>query len=167
MQDLRYGWRQLKKSPMFTFTAILSLGLGIGASVTMFSAFRAVFLRSLPYRNAERVVEIERHSLANDTSGASLTDAQFLRQHGRSFEDVSWISGFETATLSRVAEPANLWVRSVPAELFPLLGSSPLLGRTLAPSDYKDGASEAVLLSYDVWEKYSHGDRGIIGREFF
>jgi predicted permease len=165
MRDLRYAWRLLRKSPVFTLTAVLSLGLGIGAAVTMFSAFRSVFLRSLPYRDADRIVQIEKHGGRGDTGGVTLADFEFLRRNARSFETVAWFSGFEQVTLSRPAEPANLWVRSVSRELFPLLGSQQLLGRTLAASDFEVKAPPAVVLSYGAWRKNFHGDPHIIGRQ--
>src|SRR5882724_11707770 len=114
MRDLLYAWRRLRKSPVFTLTAVMSLGLGIGAAVTMFSAFR--------YREADRVVQIEKHGRRGDTGGVTLADLEFLRRNARSFETVAWFSHFEGVALSRTAEPANLWVRSVSRELFPLLG---------------------------------------------
>ncbi|HEX4165711.1 MAG TPA: ABC transporter permease, partial [Bryobacteraceae bacterium] len=167
LQDLHYGWRQLRKTPVFTLAAVLSLGLGVGAAVTMFSAFRAVFLRPLPYRDAAQVVEIERHSLPGDTSGTTVADLQFLRRYAHSFDATAGFSGFEFVTLQRVAEPANLWVFSVSRELFPLLGSKPLLGRTLAASDFRSNSAPTVVLSYDSWQKYLHGDPRIIGRQIF
>jgi len=80
-QDLRFGWRQLRRAPVFTIAAILSLGLGIGSSVTMFSAFRAVFLRSLPYRDASRIVEIQKTAQHGYTPSLTAEDLQFLNQY--------------------------------------------------------------------------------------
>ena len=167
MRDLVYGLRRLRKSPVFTLTAVASLGLGIGAAVTMFSAFRSVFLRPLPYGKADQIVQIEKHGRRSDVSGTTLADLEFLRRHARSIESAAWSSGFESVTLSRVAEPVNLWVRGVSSELFPLLRSKPLLGRTLAESDFRPDAPPAVVLSYDTWRKYFHGDPQIIGRQIF
>jgi predicted permease len=165
MRDLLYAWRRLRESPVFTITAVVSLGLGIGAAVTMFSAFRSVFLRALPYREADRVVQVEKHGRGGDPGGVTLADFEFLRRNARSFETVAWFSYFEGVALSRIAEPANLWVRSVSRELFPLLESKPLLGRTLAESDFQPNALPAVVLSYDTWQKHFHGDPQVIGRQ--
>jgi hypothetical protein len=139
------------------------LWLGIGAATTMFSAFRSVFLRSLPYGDANRIVQIEKHG-GGDTSAVTLADFEFLRRNARSFETVAWFGLFETVALSRLAEPANLWVRSVSREPFPLLQSRPLLGRALAASDFQPNAPPAIVLSYDTWRKHFHGDPQIIGR---
>jgi hypothetical protein len=113
MRDLVYGWRRLRKSPVFTLTAVASLGLGIGAAVTMFSAFRSVFLRPLPYGKADQIVQIEKHGRRSDVSGTTLADLEFLRRHARSIDSAAWFSGFESVTLSRVSDPVNLWVRGV------------------------------------------------------
>src|SRR5579875_3333697 len=151
MQDLRYGWRQLRKTPAFTLAALASLGLGIGASVTMFSAFRALFLRSVPYRDAHRIVEIEKIASDGYTPADTLADLEFLLRYSRPVQSAAWYGFFENVTLSGVSDPADLWVREVSPELFSLLGAAPLLGRTLAPSDFQTDAPQRVVLAYDTW----------------
>ena len=163
LQDVWYGWRQLRATPVFTLTALVSLGLGIGASVTMFSAFRAVFLRSLPYRNADRIVEVVKTGSHGYTPSNTMADLEVLRRHAQSFESTAGYGFFESATLSGVAEPADLWVRRVSQELFPLLGTKPLLGRTLLPSDFRLDASQAAVLAYNTWQKYFYRNIGMIG----
>ncbi len=167
VQDLRYGWRQLRKTPVFTLTAVVSLGLGIGACLTMFSAFRAVFLRSLPFRNADRVVEVEKIGSHGYTPGNTIADLEFLRRYERSFQSAAGYGFFKNVTLSQVSEPADLWVRDVSRELFPLLGAKPLIGRTFLPSDFQPDAPQTVMLAYDTWQKYFHRDPGIIGHPIF
>jgi putative ABC transport system permease protein len=127
-QDLRYGWRQLRRAPVFTIAAILSLGLGIGASVTMFSAFRAVFLRSLPYRGASRIVEIQKTAQHGYTPSITAEDLQFLNKYAHSLQATATFGFFKAVTLSRISEPVDWWVREVSAGFFPLLGAQPLLG---------------------------------------
>jgi putative ABC transport system permease protein len=167
VRNLRYGARQLRQNPVFTLAAVASLALGIGASVTMFSAFRAVFLRSLPYREPGQIALVQKQSSPGGTSGTTVADVQFLRQHAYSLRDVAWFSAFESATVTGGSEPVDLWVRSVSKNLFPLLGSKPLLGRTLASSDFEPGAVPKVVLSYDTWQKYFHADPNIVGRSIF
>lgn len=167
LQDVRYGWRQLRKSPVFTLTALLSLALGIGASVTMFSAFRAVFLRSVPYRKAERIVEVEKQGHNGFTPGDTVSDLEFLRRYAHSFQSLAGYGFFETATLSGIAEPADWWVRSVSQGLFPLLGAKALLGRTFAAPDFRPDAPSTVVLAYDAWQKYFRSSANIIGRTIF
>jgi putative ABC transport system permease protein len=167
LQDVRYGWRQLKNAPVFTVTALLSLALGIGASVTMFSAFRAVFLRSIPYRNPDRIVEISKMGHDAYTPAETVTDLEFLRRYAKSLQSLARYGFFETATLSGVAEPADLWVRRVSPELFPLLGTRAFLGRTFLASDFRRDASQTVVLAYDTWKKYFHATAKIIGQTIF
>jgi hypothetical protein len=142
LRDLLYAWRRLRKTPVFTLTAVVSLGLGIGAAVTMFSAFRSVFLRSLPYREADRIVQVEKNGRRGDTGGVSLADLEFLRRNARSFEMVAWYRGFEVVALTGTGQPANLWVHSVSRDFSHCLGAShcwaghwltPILNPTLRP----------------------------------
>ncbi|MBV9084571.1 MAG: ABC transporter permease [Acidobacteriaceae bacterium] len=167
MQDVRFGLRQLKKNPAFALTAIVSLGLGIGASVTMFSAFRAVFLHSVPYRNADRIIEIEKIGGNGYTPSNTIADLTFLRRYARSFETAAGYGFFEAVTLSGVPDPADLWVHRVSPELFPLLGTKPLFGRTFLLSDFQGGAPQSVVLAYSAWQKYFRRDRGILGHAIF
>jgi predicted permease len=167
MRDVRYGLRQLRKTPVFTLTALISLALGIGASVTMFSAFRTVFLRPLPYRDADRIVEIEKIGGNGYTPASTIGDLEFPRRYAQSFEQAAGYGFFETATLSGIADPADLWVRKVSPELFPLLGTKPLLGRTFLGSDFRSDARQGVVLAYRAWQEYFHGDPEIIGRPIF
>ena len=167
LQDLRYSWRQMRKTPIFTLTAVLSLSLGIGASVTMFSAFRAVFLRAPAYRDASRIVEIKKTADHGYTPSNTMADLEFLRRHAQSFESSAGYGFFETATLSGISEPAGLWVRSVSKELFPLLDARPFLGRTFIPADFQPNAPLSVVLSFATWQRYFHGDRRIVGTSIF
>lgn len=167
MQDLRYGWRQLRNAPVFTLTALISLGLGIGASVTMFSAFRAVFLRSLPYRDADRLVDIEKIGDHGYTPGNTVADLEFFRRYAHSFQSAARYGYFRTVTLSGIQDPADLWVRDVSPELFPLLGAKPLIGRTFLASDFRSEAPQTAVLAYSTWQKYFRGDPEIVGHTVF
>ena len=166
-QDLTYGIRQLKQTPAFTAVAILSLALGIGAAVTMFSAFRVVFLRSLPFRDPEQVVEIGKIGAHDRGIGTTLTDFRFLQKYARSFSQLAWSGYFESETLSGGIDPVNLFVRHVSRGLFPLLGSRPLMGRTLMPSDFASDSPPVALISYRAWRKDLNFDSHVIGRHVF
>ncbi len=166
-QDLAYGVRQLKRTPGFTAIAILSLALGIGAAVTMFSAFRAVFLRALPFRDPEQVIEIGKIGAHDRGIGITLTDFRFLQKYARSFSQLAWSGYFESATLSGGIDPANLFVRHVSRGLFPLLGTRPLLGRTLDPSDFASNSPAVAVISYRAWQKNLNFDSHVIGRQMF
>jgi putative ABC transport system permease protein len=160
LHDIRFCLRQLRAAPGFTATALLSLALGIGAAVTMFSAFRAVFLAELPYRDAGQLVEFVKSGPHDRNVGTRFADFQFLRENARSFSQFARYGGFDTRTMVGAGEPINLVVRPVSGELFPLLGSVPLMGRTIGPGD-----SDGVVLSYKTWQTIFQGDRGVIGRQ--
>lgn len=167
MQSVHYALRQLTKTPAFTLTSVVSLALGIGASVTMFSAFRSVFLRPLPYHQANRIVEIEKIGPNGSTPANTVADLEFFRRYARFFDALAGYGFFETATLSGIADPTDLWVRRVSSELFPLLGTKPLLGRTFVASDFQSGAPRTVVIAFTTWQKYFSGDPGVIGRSIF
>jgi putative ABC transport system permease protein len=166
-QDLSFGTRQLKRTPGFTTVAIISLALGIGTAVTMFSAFRAVFLRALPFRDPEQIVELSKIGAHERGVGTTVADFAFLKKYARSFSELAWSGYFETATLSGGIDPVNLFVRHVSRGLFTLLGSRPLLGRTLGPSDFASGSPGVALISYRAWLKDLNFDSHVIGRHLF
>ena len=147
--------------------AIVSLALGIGTAVTMFSAFRAVFLRALPFRDPEQVVELSKIGAHERGIGTTVADFAFLKKYARSFSRLAWSGYFETATLSGGIDPVNLFVRHVSGGLFPLLGSRPLLGRTLGPSDFASSSPGVALISYRAWQKDLNFDSHVIGRHLF
>src|SRR5947209_18976637 len=80
LNEIRFSLRLLRKSPSFLLTAVLSLALGIGATTTVFSAFRAVFLKPLPYAEPDRLVEISKPAPGGRTIGTTQADVEFLRQ---------------------------------------------------------------------------------------
>jgi putative ABC transport system permease protein len=166
-QDLAYGIRQLKRTPAFSAVAILSLALGIGAAVTMFSAFRAVFLRALPFKDPEQVIEVSKIGAHDRGIGTTLADLKFLQTYARSFSQLGWAGYFDTATLSGGIDPVNLFVRYVSRDLFTLLGSKPLLGRTLQRSDFAINSPAVALISYRAWQKNLNFDSHVIGRQMF
>jgi hypothetical protein len=165
LRDVRYAVRILAKTPGFLAAAVLSVALGIGASTTMFSAFRAVFLRPLPYRDADRLVKVTKTGGDHRDRQVTVGDVLFWREHARSFQSLGTFGGFRMMTLTGVREPTNLIVHFVSAEIFPTLDSPALLGRTLGSGDFGPGMPPAAVLSYSAWQKQLGGDSKNIGRE--
>ena len=162
--DIRFSLRLLRKSPAFLVTAVFSLALGIGATTTVFSAFRAVFLRPLPYTDAERLVEITKPGPDGRASSTTLADIAFWRQFSRSFEKIGTYGFYKPMTLTGGAEPANVVGRVIEKDLFPTLQARAMLGRVFEPSDFEDGNPRGILLSYRVWQQDFQEDRAIAGR---
>jgi predicted permease len=165
IQDLRYGLRQLRRSPGFATVAILTLTLGIGVNTAIFSAVNTVLLRPLPYKDADRLVMVWRMNPKEGSEIAPLTPADFadLRDQNHVFEGMAGSSD-EVYTLTGQGEPEQIFAYDFDASLFPLLGVKPLLGRTFVPDDDRPGSGSVVVLSYQLWRRRFGGDPGVIGR---
>ncbi len=134
--DLRYGVRTLLKHRSFTFIAVLTLALGIGANTAMFSVVNAVLLRPLPYNDPARLVTIweespDRGLYQIPVSYANLRD--WVDQN-QTFEQISAYT-FSNLNLTGAAEPARLLTVRCSANLFSLVGATPMLGRAFLPDE--------------------------------
>jgi putative ABC transport system permease protein len=162
-QDLRFGLRMLLKNPGFTFVAALTLALGIGANTAIFSVVNAVLLRSLPYRDPDRLVMVNyyRAVMLNDYAVA----AEFLewRDQAKSFERIAAYR-FDTADLTGSGEPERLNAGFASADLFATLGVAPALGRSFTQAEDSLGVAQAVILSDALWRRRFGGDPQVIGR---
>jgi predicted permease len=168
LQDLRYTFRTLRRDSGFTTFAVLIVGLGIGASATVFSVVDALLLRPLPFRAPERLVWITNH----DTGGLSGQTTQVghlldLREHNRSFSDLAGYFAFYGVgdnLLSGHGEPERLSGVPVSENFFQLLGVQPQLGRLFTPAESKWNGPKAVLLSHGLWNRRFGSDPSIVGR---
>jgi putative ABC transport system permease protein len=162
-QDLRYGLRMLRRNPGFTFVATLTLALGIGANTAIFSVVNAVLLRSLPYRDPDRLVMLGyyRARALNDFA----TGAEFLewRDQAKSFEQIAAYR-FDTADLTGSGEPERLNAGYTSADLFATLGVAPAVGRSFMSAEDAIGGAQAVILSDEFWRRRFGADPQVIGR---
>ena len=165
-QDLRYALRTLRKSPVLAFVAILTAGLGIAANVTVFSFIDALFLRSVPAKNPERLVRI----LAPENDGGgyfSVPEFLYLHDHASTVEDLA--THYSTAPLyiSANGETGEVQGAVVSNSYFSLLGLRPYLGRffTLDEDSIPDRDAFAVL-GYGFWQRIYSGDPGVLGKTF-
>ncbi|HEY7180989.1 MAG TPA: ABC transporter permease [Blastocatellia bacterium] len=162
-QDLRYGLRMLRKNPGFTFIAVLTLCLGIGANTAIFSVVNAVLLRSLPYRQPDRLVLLgyyRARALNDFASGAEFLE---WRDQAKSFDQIAAYR-FDTADLTGSGDPERLNAGFASADLFATLGVAPAIGRTFtSQEDTADGA-QAVILSDNLWRRRFGSDPQVIGR---
>lgn len=163
-QDVRYALRQLRKSPAFALTAIITLGLGIGVNAAMFSVIEQVVFRPLPYPNASRLVAIElRHANSDQTSSFSLPDLQDYRARSHSIQDMAYYT-VQLPTLGGNGNPQVIPQMVINADLFNVLGIHPVLGRAFNADDNKGGNHQILILSDSVWHKFYHADPAIVGR---
>ncbi len=163
-QDLRYALRQLRKSPAFTLTAIVTLGLGIGVNAAMFSVIEQVLLRPLPYRAASQLVQIAPHPLnGGGFDPASLPDVRDWKTRTHIFSDLAWWT-IQVPTLGSRDNPELVAQISASTNLLDLLGAQPALGRGFLPEDGKASKAQVVILSDSVWHKVFHANRSVIGK---
>jgi hypothetical protein len=162
-QDLRYAARTLRKSPGFTITAVAVLALAIGANTAMFSVLNAVLLRPLPYQSPEELAMLSIEDAAqNFREGRSaLWDVEQWRSQSQSFADMAT---FDTVTtfLTGADGVEQIGGASVSANLFPLLGVRPALGRSFS-SEEAEQRQRLVLISHDFWQARFGGSRDALG----
>jgi len=167
IKDLLYSFRLLRRSPGFAIAAIATLALAIGANTAVFTIVNAVFLRPLPIHEPGRVVVIWPRERANPTTVGEISHFIFRewQQQARSFEHVAAI-GSVNWSLHYIEgdKRVQLTAAAVSASFFPMMGTAPALGRTLAPEDDRTGAPKVVVMSHDCWRNRFGADPGVVGR---
>src|SRR5580765_4527502 len=167
IQDLRYGFRVLAKSPGFTLVALLALALGIGANTALFSVVYGVLLKPLPYAQGKELVVLQQDfPRANNMNvGFSVKELQDYREQSKSLAQIEEYHQMSFILLDG-QEPEQVRTGVVSAHFFDLLGIKPYLGRFFTSADDTPGANAVLVLSYTYWQKRYGGDRSIIGRHF-
>jgi predicted permease len=166
MRDLRYAVRTLRKSPGFTFVAVLTLALGIGANTAIFSVINAVLLRPLPYHEADRLVDLNHFYPSLNNLRASVSVPGFRDYSAR--RDVFVHAGVERPAglnLTGAGEPERVNVALVSGMFFTTLGVAPAQGRTIRPDEAQAGKNRVLVLSDGYWRRKFGGDRSVIGRK--
>jgi predicted permease len=167
IQDLRHTLRQLRKSPGFTLTAVLTLAFGIGATTAIFSIVEGVLLRPLPFPAPDRLVlfgDIP-EGVGAPFSQPSAT-APAIRIYARDTSVFSGLGGYQQTSygLSGAGDPAKINASKFTASIFPTLGVSPLMGRTFTQQE-DEGSQKVAVISYQMWHSRFHGDTGILGQK--
>ena len=162
-QDLRYGARSLRKNPGFTFIALITLILGIGANTAIFSVVNAVLLRPLPYKDPEQLVWIWEVQAQQDRSQFSPAEFLDYQAQNQSFTALAAYRNM-SLTLTGAGEPDQLGGLIVTANFFSLLGVEAQVGRIFQPEDGLAGALRAAVISHGYWQKRFAGDKNVIGK---
>src|SRR5436190_5236336 len=164
MNTLRYALRQLRKSPGFTFVAVLTLALGIGANTAIFTVVNAVLLSPLPYPDADRLVMVQSRNFQENLKDLGFAPAGFrdVEKQVTSFEAIA-ATRYNYDNLNGIEKPTSLTGSLVTQDYFKVLGEKPLIGRTFTRDDAAAGAKASVVLSYDLWQKQYGGRQGIVG----
>ncbi len=165
LEDLVYGARLLRRSPGFSLAAILALALGIGANTAIFSVVDAVLLAPLPYADAERLVMVWEDSSYIGFRRSTPAPANWVdwRAQNTVFTDIAATRG-AAYSITGDGPPEQVFGRRVTANLWPILGAEPLLGRVFSEQEEKANAPVAVI-SYGLWQRRYGGARDMIGRK--
>ena len=168
LQDLHYGVRILRRNPGFTFFAVLTIALGLGANAAIFSLVDGVLLKSLGYPEPERIVQLWEkppRGLRNGIAAANYID---WVEQSRSFEAMAAQTGgtmsYSPASDSGGSEPRSVRVAYVSAPYFDVFGTKAALGRTFARNEDQRGKEKVAVLSHRLWLNLFGADRAIVGR---
>jgi hypothetical protein len=166
LQDLRFSFRTLRKSPGFALTALLTLGLGIGSVTAVFSVVNSVLLKPFAFDDPGRLIVVRevnrqrneppgpdnyKHYLHWKTNSRTLTDAAIFRNRGYSVS-------------ADTDHPNIVEGLEISPNFFSVLGVQPVLGRSFLPAETVEGRDQEVILSWSAWQKYFRGDPDAIGR---
>ena len=161
LQDLRFSLRQLRKSPGFTITAVLTLAMAIGANAVVFSVMNGLILRPLNVPQAKTLYSVEN---SGDILGHSYPDYLDLRDRNRSFDDLAGY-GITQAALNTGEGPAPIWGVEASGNYFDALHIQPYLGRFFHASDeHGPNSAPYIVLSHAYWHSQFHDERGVVGR---
>jgi len=167
-RDLRHGVRLFRKAPGFTVIALLTLGLGIGATTAIFSVVDAVLWKPLPFRDPSRLLVIWEKNPAHHRFRMVVSPINY--RDWQSTRSLAGVAGLLDVHLSLIAgpngpvEPEELRVELITAGMLPLLGVQPAIGRNFRPEEDRPGHNNFVLLSRGLWERRFAGDPGIVGQ---
>ena len=169
IQELRYAWRSLRRSPLVTVIAVVTIALGIGAATTIVTLANAVLLRQLPYREMERTVWLAMTNPAKglDRLGFSAADFRDVESRSRSFELVSafdWNNQTLSESSADAAPPERVRVCVASPSLFQLLGVGGAAGRTFGPADAGTGRERVAVISHELWVSRFGKDPSLVGR---
>ncbi|MBL8213824.1 MAG: ABC transporter permease, partial [Bryobacterales bacterium] len=169
LQDVRYALTKSRREAGFTTFALLIVGLGIGASATIYSVVSAVLLRPLPFAQPERLAWVANNG-GEGLSSQTVQVGHFLdlKERARSFEDMAAYFAFYgvgDSKLTGVGEPERLSGVPVSQNFFPLLGVRPQIGRLFEAEECKWNGPRVVVLSHAFWQRRFAGDRGVLGRK--
>jgi len=162
VQDVRYSWRTMRRSPGFAVIAVLTLAMAIAANSVVFGVIRGLILRPLTVPEPESLYAIERAS--DKETSQSYLDYLDLRDRNRGFEDLAAYS-IPQVSLDTGEGSSPVWGVEATGNYFDALKIQPYLGRFFHASD-EQGANSApyIVLSYDYWHNHLHDDHGVVGR---
>ncbi|MGH9722120.1 MAG: ABC transporter permease [Bryobacteraceae bacterium] len=162
-QDLRYTARTLSRAPGFAITAVLVAGLGVGATTAVLTIADHVLIRPLPFADPDRLVKLWQTTPGYTRMELSPANYRDWKSMSQSFDAMASYRGLSTNLVGH-GEPLRLEGTVVTAELFPMIGAQPALGRLFTAEDDREGAPGTLLLSHALWQGVFGGDPGVLGK---
>src|SRR5690242_8669778 len=169
-EDVRYGLRQLRRSPAFTLVAVLALGIGVGTNITIFLFANQWLLRPLDARDPDRLIRVTGPGGNAGAAGASDNEAHILPADYRAYkaqnQSFSMLAASHAGGPTRVridGTPQMIPVTPVTGNFFDMLGVPAALGRTLRPEDAEAGAPPVIVLSDAGWRRFFHARPDVVG----
>ena len=164
LQDIRYGWRTLLKSPGFTTVAVLTLALGIGANSTIFSWINSTLLNPLPgVSNTRSLVTLGRGTSYNDIAFSYL-DFQDFRAANKSFSGIAAFN-MSPVSLTGLGKPERVWATQTSANYFEVLGVRAFRGRVFLPTEDDKRPEPEAVISYAFWQTHFGGRESAVGQK--
>ena len=165
LQDIRYGWRMMAKSPGFTIVAVLTLAIGIGANTAIFSVINAATFHALPYRDPERLVHLWETRPEHEFAQMEASHPNLLEWQASNhvFSGLAGYTGMNFSLTGR-GTPERIYGARVTSNFFDVLGVTPAIGRVFRPDEDRSGGERIALLSYGLWESHFGGDPQIVGQ---
>lgn len=166
LQDLRYGIRLMRRAPGFAAAATLTIALGIGATTAMFSVVYGIVLKPLPYSAPDRLVNIWTAAPKRGLPRAyvGMANVYDFKARNHVFEDIAALRAVANFNLTGQGEPERLNGSRVSANLFPVLGVAPLVGRTFTEDEDEIGHEHVAILSHGLWQRRFGADPAVVGR---
>src|SRR5689334_13396158 len=165
LRDVRFGLRMLARNPGFTAVAIITMALGLGANTALFSVVNGVMLKSLPFKEPDRLVFVLETNAKFPAPGVSASSLNYRdwKEQSHSFESLAARQGF-AGNLTSSERPEKILGEKVTWDYFPTLGVAPLAGRGFTQEEDKPGAPTVLLLSHGLWRRRFGGAPGIVGK---
>ena len=163
MQDVRYATRMLRKVPGFTFVAVLTLALGIGANTAIFSVVNGVLLNPLPYPHSEQLVTLHESKPNFEFGSISFPNFRDWRKDNHSFSAMA-ISRRFAFSLTGLGEAEQVSARFISSDFFSTVGVNPVLGRSFAPGEDEIGAAPIALISAGLWRRKFGSSSDVLGK---
>ncbi|HXQ74663.1 MAG TPA: ABC transporter permease, partial [Pyrinomonadaceae bacterium] len=162
-QDVRFALRVYAKRKSFTLIAVLALSVGIGSNIAVFTVVNALLFRSLPYPDAERLVQVGRSLSEGPSYPMSYSRFRFLEENSRVFESVAAYDVVGSSLSVTTGETPELLQSSrVSADFFRVLGVNPMVGRSFTREDDKPGTAPVAVISYGAWSRLFGSDRSVV-----